>query len=138
MRSFKVSRCLTSFNFNALPLITHNPPPETAHKTSDGLISLSLKVSFPHFHSQYPASTTPFLWQTNPPRLTPAGSGAISFPFHQTKEANRLVLVQKKTPLTAALNFKLKFTGGLEHDIIRADANAVTTCETIFSVTNRT
>jgi hypothetical protein len=41
--------------------------------------------------------------------------------------------VQKKTALTAALNFKFVLTGGLEHAIINADANAVTTCETILA-----
>jgi hypothetical protein len=57
-----------------------------------------------------------------PPRLTPTGS-----------EANQLVFVQKKTPLIAARNFKLRLTDGLEHAIINAEAIAVVTCKTILS-----
>jgi hypothetical protein len=41
--------------------------------------------------------------------------------------------VQKKTPLIAAPNFKLRLTGGLEHDRIKVEAIAVTTCEIILS-----
>jgi hypothetical protein len=62
-----------------------------------------------------------------------AGSGAISFPCHQTNEAKRLVFVQKKTPLTAARNLKLRLTGGLEHDRIKVEAIAVAICEIILS-----